>query len=207
MRLVLNLIALIVLTIPSLLAAQEENKSTKTVEVTVEIAEEPVKVLGFILKNGDTEQVGVTEWKRVNDRILLAYVPVTNLGSETTVTAMVIGERGAIKYGDVRKADSLSSIYSLPECSTKSAPKNLANQTGLVQALVDVRTARRNYLELKLAKTLDEQLIDTLTKLEKGFGIQSTEIIDPTLHPTVLADRLLRIEAAIVNYRSKKAAK
>ncbi|HMO02431.1 MAG TPA: hypothetical protein PKD37_05720 [Oligoflexia bacterium] len=98
----------------------------------------------------------------------------------------------------------------LPACSYGSSSKaGVREQFGLVESLVEIRTARREVAQLKMKQYLSGELLSKLNKWEEGFGFKYERLLSHDLPPTELVERIFKLNSAIKKFylaRVKKQA-
>lgn len=131
-------------------------------------------------------------------------IPDVEVPHDGLASVVLFSSDGDLAFSKIRSITALT-LPKLPACSKKdTVVLDAQNQVGVIQSLVSIRTARRENAKKKIDIQLTPEYIETLTKLEKGFGLQSTPALNSELPPEILADRLARILHAIRNYRSAK---
>lgn len=181
-----------------------------SISVSVDAPFEPVSAVGIIVNETTTIQKTEATFTRGRDDQVVVTFPYrdSEIGSGAAVTAMIIAEDGTMAFGEMRPLESQEhrvATGELPDCpAEKIATAGLESQMGLLQKLLDVRTARRANVQQQLKEILDPEFRTKLAKLEKGFGLSRSTSISATLSPLELHERLTRIIAALNDYRGAK---
>lgn len=178
-----------------------------TVSVDLPIIGEPRSVTGIAL--GPTlEMIKSVSLKRFSAGALTATFNVPD--KSTAVLAMAEMEDGSTIFGDTRlvsTAQTTPSLASIPECSVAGVIKADPSQRGLMESLVEIRTARRDVIKNRINTILSGATLEKARKLEELFGLARSEPLTAELPPTQIIDRVSRLTAAIKSYRLNRAAR
>lgn len=194
----------------SILAISAVAAAAESISVEVEAPFEPISAVGLIITETTTIQRTEATFSRGKDHRIVVSFPFRE--SETkngaAATALVIGEDGTMVFGEMKPIESPEQrmvASDLPDCSPeKINSAGLESQLGLLQKLLDVRTARRATIQQQVQGILTPEFRTKLAKLETGFGLTRSSALSPELAPLELNDRLNRIIAALNDYRGAK---
>lgn len=175
--------------------------------VFVKTSMQPVAAIGIAMKADGTSESYESRIAEVTGGVY--SVAFDAAGDPTTmVTAVVSSEAGELAFGAVRpitSPDPLQLLLETPECPKPPPPSNPnPEQLGLVLKLVEVRSARRELTQIKVAKILDGPFLEKLQKLERGFGLAGERDLSPTLPSMELLNRLSMLSIALKNYEINK---
>ena len=125
---------------------------------------------------------------------------------DTVASAIVRTAAGDVAFGFVKSlSEQTLDTVSLPTCdASEGESPALESQVGLIRSLVQVRTARREIVQKKLAAVMAEDFLETMKKLERGFGLVYSSELSSELPPSELVDRLSRLLNAVTNYRNRR---
>lgn len=127
-------------------------------------------------------------------------------GSHRYATGMLLSPDGEASFSAVTRIGAPAN--SLPICQ-ESLPSSseLVTQSGVLQSLADLRSARVNVMLDKFRLRLSQFDQERLAKLEKGFGLEEPPALDKVENPFKLVERLSRLLVAIKTYevRNKRA--
>lgn len=180
----------------------------KEVIIRIDSDIEPVRAVGLVLTSDGTTEKSDAKFARSQSGNLEVTFSYTSeeAGSDALATAMVQSSDGSVAFGHVRKLSAINGSRDLPVCKgEKLAIAPNPSQIGLLQSLVDVRSARRELVQAKVSNLMKDDFLEMLKKLESGFGLTYAKELSPSLPPVELIDRLTRILNAVKNYRMSKA--
>lgn len=193
-----------------LAAAQPSRADDQRISVDVKAPFEPASAVGLIINETTTVQKVDAVISRSKDNGIVVSFPFrdSEIKDGAAATAMVIAEDGTMAFGEMKLIDSPESRRSLseiPECpAEKIVTSGLEGQLGLLQSLLDVRTARRTNAQRQLQEFLTPEMIAKLSRLEKGFGLVNPTPLSARMSPLELNDRIIRITAALKDFRAAK---
>lgn len=206
--------ALIALVAVSLGAAHADDsvKSTASsprlrfIEVVVQSSFEAERAVGVLFSERGTQQQPVEKPRRIDESFVVVRVPYEEqLPRDTMVTAVLYGPEGRTAIGNVRPVfgrDPRESFLSIPDCVPAPLPNApLQTQLSMIESLVQLRSQRRGLAQVKVAQQLNDNVVQQLQKLERGFGLRYETPLNADLPPVELIDRLHRILAAIRSVR------
>lgn len=176
----------------------------QTLTFTVETAIEPITGVGLLMKqNGVVQKPGV-QFSRVDKGVWKASfsAEAAELEQYAFASVMLLSSEGDIASSSVRSLKAVTGP-GIPKCPPHQAVVLTADtQIGVLQSLVSVREARRDNARARVNEMMKDDFLETLKKLEKGFGLSRASELNPSLPPVELVDRLSRILNAIRNYRA-----
>ncbi len=181
-----------------------------TIDINVTANFEPTKGIGLILSEQGTQQLEVRSIIRVNPESMVISLDYNEkeVPRDAVATALVVASDGQTAYGDLRpllNADSKESYLKIPQCTPeKVSETRLQGQVGLLESLIEVRSARRGVAQVKVAQLMAGDFLSNLNKLEEGFGLNYPVSLSSDLTPVELIDRLSRLSQVV---SSAKAAK
>ena len=184
----------------------------RSIEINVNANFKPVSMLGLLMTEGKTIQKSISKSEQISDDVTMLTIPYQpeEVDSGTLATAMLIGPDGEVAMGDVKLitgSRSTKSFHSLPECSDElNVPPGLSDQVGLLESLVEIRSARREGNQLRISQIMSGPFLEKLRRLEKGFGMKHATKLSEDLTAFELVDRLSRLANAIKNYQTSKQA-
>lgn len=185
---------------PCMAASAEPQTITFTVETNIE----PITGIGLLMKqNGVVQKPGV-QFSKLDKGIWKASFTAepAELEQYTLASVMLLSSEGDIASSNVRSLKAITAP-AIPKCSPQQAVVVSADtQISVLQSLVSVRSARRDNSQARVAEMLKGEFLETLKKLEKGFGLSRGTELSASLPPTELVDRLSRVLNAIRNYRA-----
>lgn len=197
---------LLLATAISFMICLSAHASDRTLSFTVETQIDPISAVGLIMKTNGITQKSNVEFSRVSKGVWKATMPVSEAEIEAGAFAsvMLLSSEGDVATSTVRSLAEARTTP-IPDCPRSEAVKiGPDTQVGVLQSLVSVRTARRENARIRIAGQLTGDFLETLRRLEIGFGLKTTPQLSADLEPYELIDRLSRIEAALNNYRSGK---
>lgn len=195
------------LTLGIVVSPTQADAEAVTVSVDVPVSEEPRAVTGIALGTS-LHMIPSVSLKRFSTDTLTATFDVP----EKTTAALAMAEMadGSTVFGDTRlvvDAKTLPSLASIPECPVVGVIKADASQRGLMESLVEIRTARRDVLKNRIEATLSGTTLEKAQKLEELFGLARPVKLSADLSPFEITDRVTRLTGAIKSYRITRATK
>jgi len=190
---------------PELALAADE-----TVAVEVDAPFEPVSAVGLIMNGTTTTQKIDATFKRGRGDRLTVSFPVREAETRdgAMATALVIAEDGVMAFGEMKPIgtpDQRAVANDIPDCPPeKVVTVGLEGQLGLLESLLEVRSARRANSQQRLRELMTPELVAKLAKLEKGFGLSRSTPLAPDLPPLEVHERAVRIIAALKGFREAK---
>lgn len=182
----------------------EEQRITFEVKSSIE----PSTAVGLIMNSDGIVQKPGAEITKESPGVLKVsfLIDSGDIKPNTFASAIVYSSEGDMALSSVRALQA-NAILEVPVCPPEPVVvQNVSNQIGLLQSLVSVRGARRENAKARVKELLSGDLLETIKKLEKGFGISFNSEISSDIHPLELIDRLTRVLHAIKNYRAGKPA-
>lgn len=182
----------------------------RSIEINVNAGFKPVTMIGLLMTDGRTIQKSISKSEQISADVTMLTIPYQpeEVDSGTMATAMLIGPEGEVAMGDVKLitgSRSTKSFHSLPECSDElNVPPGLSDQVGLLESLVEIRSARREGNQLRISQIMSGPFLEKLRRLEKGFGMKHATKLSEDLTAFELVDRLSRLSNAIKNYQTSK---
>jgi hypothetical protein len=182
----------------------------ETVSVEVDAPFEPVSAVGLIINGTTTTQKIEATFKRGRGERLTVSFPVREAETKegAMATALVIAEDGVMAFGEMKPIgtpDQRAVASDIPDCPPeKLVTTGLEGQLGLLESLLEVRTARRANSQQRLREILTPELVAKLAKLEKGFGLARPSALSANLPPLEVHERSVRISAALKGFREAK---
>ncbi len=196
----------IILLVTAFFLASTAAAEPRTVTFDVETPLEVITGVGLLLTPGKViqkEGIEILKGEKGTVRARFSYDSV-EVTDDTLASVMLFTSEGDVAVGTMKRVSS-PLLSEIPVCPpVKSVAATAANQLGLFQSLVSVRSARRENAAARVREFMKPDFIVTLEKLEKGFGFTYSKELSPDLGPLELIDRLSRIVNAIKNYRSTK---
>jgi len=184
--------------------------SADSISIEVDAPFEPVSAVGLIVTETATIQRTEATFSRGKDDRIVVSFPFRDSEAKNgaTATALIIAEDGTMAFGEMKPFESPEQRMvpsELPDCpAEKIKTVGLESQLGLLQKLLDVRTARRASMQDQIKEILTPEFRSKLAKLEKGFGLSRSSPLSLDLPPLELSDRLNRIIAALNDFRGAK---
>jgi hypothetical protein len=180
-------------------------------EVIISAKFEPVKAAGLLISSTGAIHKKDASYEKLENGWYSVTFPYggSEVGHDTMVTAEVSSAAGDVAFGNLRSIhapDSKRIALDLPECPHEP-PAQTPNieQLGLLLKLVEVRSARRELVQIKVNRMLEGPFLEKLRKLEQGFGLAEGERpLDVDLPSVELVNRLSKISIAIKNYELHK---
>lgn len=198
-------VLLAVVCTPVLNQAEEQD-----IAIPVKTLLEPQIAAGIVFTPDGVEQVMDTTVTRADNGTVLVRFPYDDgaISPSTMASALVLTESGDFAMGAVKPLALLAgdggSVYDLPICADQKGNFSLHSQMSALDNLVKVRMGLRSNRVKTLKKTLTQDTLDKLVKLEAGFGLLNEQPLSADLNPTDLVDRFARLKDVLVNYRQHK---
>ena len=169
---------------------------------------QPVAALGLVIPlSGDPSKHEARISSPGDGQYTVSFNPPVVSG-EAMVTALLESEDGHLAFGAVRPIelpDPRQSLFDTPECPAPPAPANPnPEQLGLIFKLVEVRSARRELVQIKIAKIMEGTFLQKIRKLENGLGLSRDVELGPTMNSMELLNRLAILTIAVKNYEINK---
>ncbi len=202
-----GLVMMCVLAFGAVLSSTPIHAESITVSVDLPISDEPRSVTGIALGQS-LQMIPSVSLKRFSVNTLTVTFDVPEKSS--AALAMAEMADGSTIFGDTRlviDAKAEPSIASIPECPVVGVIKADASQRGLMESLVEIRTARRDVLKNRITALLAGNTLEKARKLEELFGLARPVPLSAELGPIEIIDRLTRLTAAIKSYRLTRTAK
>jgi len=206
LRIISLVIAAGILAAPQASNSQSAAAEGVLVSVDLPVAGEPRAVTGIALGNS-LEMISKVSLKRFSAGTLTASFKAP--AQAKAVLAMAEMADGTTIFGDTRLIDAakdLPSLASIPDGSISGVLKADPSQRGLMQSLVEIRTARRDMLKNRLRAAMAVTTPEKIAKLEELFGLTRPTALTIELSPTEIIDRLNRLTSAIRAYRITRLA-
>lgn len=196
----LYLLPILIALLPALASAEQIHVLIKT-ELT------PSAALGLVMSpDGSASKHEASLTKLPEGIYQVAFDAQAGRGA--MVTAMIESTEGRYVFGSVypiSSPDPIEAQLQTPQCPQPPPPTNTnPEQLGLILKLVEVRSARRELTQIRIAKIMDGAFLTKLQKLEKGFGLEGERVLSPTLNSMELLNRLSMLAVAVKNYEMNK---
>lgn len=178
----------------------------QTISFNIETSIDPIAGVGLLMKQNGVVQKPDVKFSRLEKGLWKASFVIDSAEAEEAsfASALLVSSDGDIASSNVKALREALSP-SVPKCAPAAAasvPQD--SQVGALQSLVQVRSARRDNAQARVVEMMKGEFLETLRKLEKGFGLSQSKELGPSLPPVELIDRLDRIKNAIKNYRTVK---
>lgn len=184
-------------------------------EVVIDI-QAPVKPVvsesQVVVFSGDgMESVPVTQvvpLGRATYRLEFAPPPNASRGSFFSPSLVLEdGSKLSLPVKQVFWADGKAELRRPEECKRPDVNTLvLAQQQGLLESLVQVRSQRQEIAQKKLEQMMSPEQLEKLRRLEEGFGLRYAEPLSASLSPFELVDRLSRLHFALQSFRHNQRA-
>ena len=189
----------------SLLAWWNPTFAQADVELTLRASFEPTRMVGLLISPQKTIERSDVKFRKTDDGTFLVSFAVgaEDLSPETAATALAVSAQGELAFADVRPVSLPGvdkSYLSLPFCEPLPAPvpdPDVFSNVALLDSLHEVRSTRRDVLQLKIQQIMKGDFLERLQAMEQGFGISYTADLSGALPPPELTDRLQRILHAL----------
>ena len=180
-------------------------------EVLIPTKLEPTQALGLLISPNGVQQIANTEMIKSEKGELIVAVPYDEDKTlpGTLVTAMVFGKSGAFAFGAMRELPPKGvrpAPAEMPLCPEEPAGPELTHAMTSIQKLVEIRGKLVETNQHRVVGMLNEELLNKLKKLERGFGLEREQELSPHMDPFLLVDRLDRILNALKTYSFFKPA-
>lgn len=184
----------------------QENESTSTMAVLVKADFDHSSANGLIISSDGMVAKKATEVKRINEREVIVYFPVSSadLQKDSTATAVVRSEKNTA-FGNIR---ALSNPYvELPACPRPVPPRELrSSQFELLESLIDIRKQLLINNKSKVSQILSGSEGKRIMRFEKAFGLKNDQPLTGELDAIELIDRFSRL-IEVINYFDTHKAK
>lgn len=179
--------------------------------VPLDMPSKPVSAQGLIISKAGLNPVKISEIIKKSQGgygLVISMSELSALEAGSFATAIATDSEGTRYYGSmvaIDNADFYNRSAQLPYCEqTEVTPFKLAGQYALLESLVAVRSARRDYNQKMIKEELNPEFLDQLKKLEAGFGLKAKDELSASMHPVILIQRLSRILNTVKSYNSNK---
>jgi len=174
-------------------------------EVLISTKLEATTALGLLISQDGVQQVTNTEITTSEDGGLIVAVPYDEdkVLPGTLVTAMVFGKSGAFALGAMRELPAKGAgpiPAEMPLCPEEAVGPELSRALTSIQKLVEIRQKLVETNRSRVASLLNEELLNKLKKLERGFGLKYEQELNPHMDPFLLINRLTRVLNALKTY-------
>jgi hypothetical protein len=122
--------------------------------------------------------------------------------------------KGTISYAGIIKDSGNNFVASplknttspiLPICKEQIDQKGAAaNQTSLLQSLIQIRVEKRALMKKRVEDALDATLLEKLNKLENAFGLSPDIPLSADIDPYTLSERLSLLAVVLGNLEEQK---
>lgn len=183
--------------------------SIRSLEVDVDSLVNPASAVGLVISSEGTIQRPSTKIeKTARDSIVVTFeIPQSQLRPDSVASALVVSEKGEVVFGNVKpilSPETDQALGNLPLCPGDSIPvASLAGQYSVLEKIYAIRMKRRDQARATIEKTLSEDLLVRLQKLERGFGLAREKELNPQLSALELVDRLSRLRDALRNWEGR----
>lgn len=205
MRYLINFIILGVLIVNICGAVQSCAAEQIIVQSEIETDEDLSSVVGVIFNSRASLIVQPIKLERI-DKSVIASFPYDSeqIFADTMVYAMGESIKGEKLIGRVKALGDGQSNFSqklLEPCLEQEPPLSLQSQMSTIEQLIKVRASIRKNKHQQMIAQLDQQTLQQIYKLEKGFGLYPDHGIAHQDSPYALIDRLSRLHDAVKIYR------
>lgn len=181
------------------------------VEIPVLTSKTPSSALGIVFGPGIVTRKRDVAVRSVRPGLVVVTVKLDpdDIQPQRFASALVLTDDNGVHFGEVRALDATpltSTLATLPACGPERASFiDVPGRGNLLESLVRVREQRRSKLRSELGSLLDESSLESLRRLERGFGLGGEEPLSANLPVVVLNDRLARIREALRAFQANVA--
>jgi hypothetical protein len=168
------------------------------IQINVAVPFEPTEAVGLLLSSQGVGEKRALKLEKIHEGLYVVsfgYL-VGEVRKDTFASAMVSSANGETAFGDIRSlhpAAKKESFYNLPKCPPQRTSAPDPSKFGSYEKVAHMRLERRSLYRKEIDDLMKGSFLDSLQKLEKGFGLSRGTLLSADLPPVELIDRLSRL--------------